>query len=659
MRHHLIFALVVLLAFTGSYTSAGSLADRTQVQMGVLDYESKQTLSTQWQDFEKVLSAQLPQYDFRIELFDHDALENAVASRNLDFVLTTSGNYLQLDHQYGLSSPLATIVRHHRNKPLRAYGGVIFARADNADIRNLEDLSDKRIATISTASFASYQMQAHTLMRDTGKAPTSEQLLVTGSPQTRVVEAVLQGRSDVGFVRSGVLESLAEQGKLDLRQIKILNSQSLPGYPFLTSTLLYPEWPVAAMPHTDRALTNLVAGVLLSLSREKSPVTQHIYGFDVPANYRTTERLLRDLKARPFDTPVKVTFDDIWATFKPHAIAIIIVAMILLASIVVFARLSRALASARDALEIEHQRLKNILWGTHAGTWEWDIDSGDVRFNERWAELIGYTLDELQPTSIDTWIKHTHPDDLVRSNELLQKIFDRKVPAYECEVRMKHKQGHWVWVLDRGKVVAWSSDGKPLKMAGTHTDITEKKNYEKKLERIATTDMLTGLPNRFALMDRLQLAKAIQRRHGGYLAIILLDLDGFKEINDSYGHDAGDQLLIQVAERFQRVVREEDTVARLGGDEFVVVLNGLKEANNCIPQVERLLDAASQPVISNGARLTVSASAGITIFPQKEDASHPALFRQADAAMYEAKKLGKNAYAFAEAVSSKIAKKTA
>jgi diguanylate cyclase (GGDEF)-like protein/PAS domain S-box-containing protein len=495
-------------------------------------------------------------------------------------------------------------------------------------------------------------------MRDTGQAPASERLLVTGSPQTRVVDAVLQGRSDVGFVRSGVLESLAEQGKLDLRQIKVLNSQSLPGYPYLTSSLLYPEWPVAAMPHTDRALTNLVAGVLLSLSREKSPVTQHIYGFDVPANYRTTERLLRDLKARPFDTPVRVTFDDVWATFKPHAIAIIIVAMILLASIVVFARLSQALASARDALEIEHQRLKNILWGTHAGTWEWDIDSGDVRFNERWAEIIGYTLEELQPTSIDTWIKHTHPDDLVRSNELLQKIFDRKVPAYECEVRMKHKQGHWVWILDRGKVVAWSNDGKPLKMAGTHTDITEKKNYEKRLERIATTDILTGLYNRFALIDRLQLAIAIQRRHGGYLAIIFLDLDGFKAVNDSYGHDAGDQLLIQIAERFKCAVREEDTVARLGGDEFVVVLNGLKQADNCIPQVKRLLNAASQPVITNGARVSVSASAGITIFPQKKDVNYSALFRQADAAMYEAKKLGKNTYAFADAVSEQLAKTT-
>jgi len=129
-------------------------------------------------------------------------------------------------------------------------------------------------------------------------------------------------------------------------------------------------------------------------------------------------------------------------------------------------------------LEAQRRRLSDILEGTNAGTWEWNVQTGEVILNERWAGVVGYKLDELASVSIETWIKLTHPDDLARSDALLHKHFDGETPFYECEARMRHKDGRWIWVLDRGKVTVWTDDGKPLWMFGTHLEIDARKQAE-------------------------------------------------------------------------------------------------------------------------------------------------------------------------------------
>ena len=137
-----------------------------------------------------------------------------------------------------------------------------------------------------------------------------------------------------------------------------------------------------------------------------------------------------------------------------------------------------------EALASQSARLSNILEGTHVGTWEWNVRTGATVFNERWAEIIGYTLDELAPVSIETWMKLAHPDDLNLSGELLERHFAGELDYYECESRMRHKDGRWVWVLDRGKVASRTAEGKPLMMFGTHMDITERKQTEQRLDRL-------------------------------------------------------------------------------------------------------------------------------------------------------------------------------
>ncbi|HCX76143.1 MAG TPA: transcriptional regulator, partial [Algoriphagus sp.] len=138
---------------------------------------------------------------------------------------------------------------------------------------------------------------------------------------------------------------------------------------------------------------------------------------------------------------------------------------------------------AETDLADQRQRLTNVIEGTGAGTWEWNVQTGETQYNETWANIIGYTLEELAPLSIQTWIDFAHPEDLEQSNQELEKCFRGETESYESECRMKHKDGRWVWVLDRGKVFSWTKDGKPLMMFGTHVDITEKKLREEEIKR--------------------------------------------------------------------------------------------------------------------------------------------------------------------------------
>ena len=176
------------------------------------------------------------------------------------------------------------------------------------------------------------------------------------------------------------------------------------------------------------------------------------------------------------------------------------------------------------------------------------------------------------------------------------------------------------------------------------TDITPLKVHERELERAAHYDGLTDLPNRILLADRMQQAMVQAQRRSQIMAIAFIDLDGFKAVNDNHGHEAGDLLLKTVSRRIKRTLREGDTLARLGGDEFVAMLIDLSDVASSIPTLTRILDAAAQPVPFGETMLRVSASLGVTYYPQGDDVEASQLLRQADQAMYRAKLDGKNRY---------------
>ncbi|WP_170302077.1 sensor domain-containing diguanylate cyclase [Desulfosarcina widdelii] len=292
------------------------------------------------------------------------------------------------------------------------------------------------------------------------------------------------------------------------------------------------------------------------------------------------------------------------------------------------------LKELEQELQIEQYRLSSIISGTNVGTWEWNVHTGETIFNEHWAEIVGYRLEELQPVSSETWLQLAHPDDLNARRERLEKHFRHQTDIYEFEGRMKHKDGHWVWVLDKGKVFTWTLDGKPLMMFGSHQDITKRKEREQaivslthQLEAQAVTDSLTGLLNRRGWKNCIAREEARTRRYGNKGCVIILDLDGLKKINDTLGHEAGDELILRATRCLRTALRDVDQIARIGGDEFAILSTECTEKN-----VQTILKRVEEQFESEN----VSASWGMAAFDRSTRIE--AAQRVADKKMYEMKK---------------------
>ncbi len=293
---------------------------------------------------------------------------------------------------------------------------------------------------------------------------------------------------------------------------------------------------------------------------------------------------------------------------------------------------------AQEALRESEERYALAARGANDGLWDWNIQTGHVYYSPRWKAMLGWHENEISNTP-EEWFNRIHDADRKRVKEEIAAHRNGSTPHFESEHRMLHKDGTFRWMLNRGLAV-FDDSGKTLRMAGSQTDITERK----------VSDPLTGLPNRLLFIDRLgRLIKHAKRRKDILFAVLFLDLDGFKMINDSMGHLIGDQLLLGVANRLEKCLRSTDTVARLGesftvarlgGDEFTVLLDDLKDPNDAKSAADRLMKALAPPFILGGKEVFTSVSIGIalsnTAYEQAED-----MLRDADTAMYRAKSLGK------------------
>ncbi len=307
-----------------------------------------------------------------------------------------------------------------------------------------------------------------------------------------------------------------------------------------------------------------------------------------------------------------------------------------------FRELQRTHEEEREVLRLTEERLRHALEGSGDAVWDWQLQSGEFHYSRRFADMLGYTEEELGDRS-GTVFKVVHADDERRVRNELRGFLKRKTGYYVSEMRLVCKDGSWKWILCRGTVTQRDEAGEPALMVGTFSDITQLKQHEKQLEHIAHYDALTGIPNRVLLADRLQQALAHSKREGTILAVCYLDLDGFKLVNDTMGHEAGDKVLIEVTQRIKNSIRGDDTVARLGGDEFAVLLLGLHAADECSASLNRLLEAISQPIEIRNKLFEVSASIGVATYPG-DDHDADTLLRHADQAMYSAKQSGKNRY---------------
>ena len=297
---------------------------------------------------------------------------------------------------------------------------------------------------------------------------------------------------------------------------------------------------------------------------------------------------------------------------------------------------------AEETLRESEERYFLAARGANDGLWDWNIKKEEIYYSPRWKAMLGYQDNEITG-SIDEWISRIHPDDHEAVIYAMSNHLHNNTPHFQSEHRIMHRDGTYRWMLVRGMAVR-DANGIAYRMAGSQTDITARKNAEEQLVHDAFHDLLTGLPNRALFLDRLDRMIEYSWRHNNYyFAILFLDLDRFKIINDSLGHAVGDQLLIEISKVLKTCMRKADTVARFGGDEFVVLLDDIPNIQAAAKIAHHIQEVLSKPFQVGNNRIFTSASIGIVLSSDghlsKED-----IVRDADIAMYQAKMLGKAKY---------------
>ncbi len=292
---------------------------------------------------------------------------------------------------------------------------------------------------------------------------------------------------------------------------------------------------------------------------------------------------------------------------------------------------------AEAALRESEERYALAVRGANDGLWDWNIRTGEVYYSPRWKAMLGHEDAEIGAAP-EEWFRRVHPDDIGRVRADIAAHLEGRTPHFEVEHRIRHRDGTYRWMRSRGLAVR-DEAGHASRMSGSQTDITDGK----------VSDPLTGLPNRLLLMDRLTRAIERARRESGYLfTVLFLDLDRFKLVNESLGHQVGDQLLVAIARRLESCLRSGDscarfpmdhTIARLGGDEFTILLEDVRSVSNAVRVAERIQKTLQQAFSLDGHEVFTSASIGLAASTTGYDGAE-ALLRDADTAMYRAKALG-------------------
>ncbi|HEY4002973.1 MAG TPA: diguanylate cyclase, partial [Candidatus Xenobia bacterium] len=295
-----------------------------------------------------------------------------------------------------------------------------------------------------------------------------------------------------------------------------------------------------------------------------------------------------------------------------------------------------------EALRESEERYALAVEGARDGLWDWHLSHNELFYSPRWKAMLGYEADELgsQP---EEWMSRVHEEDLPGLQHALSEHLAGRTGHFEHEHRMRHRDGDWRWMLSRGLAMR-GPDGKAARMAGSQTDISVRRHAEDQLVHHAFHDPLTNLPNRALFTKRLTAALELARVQPEYcFAVLFLDLDRFKVINDSLGHVVGDQVLQGIAGRLLNALRPTDMVARLGGDEFAVLLDDLRQHHDAALVAERIQRDLETPTVIHGRDVYSTASVGIALSDLRHEKAEDFL-RDADTAMYRAKAAGRSRY---------------
>lgn len=305
-------------------------------------------------------------------------------------------------------------------------------------------------------------------------------------------------------------------------------------------------------------------------------------------------------------------------------------------------KLNQKLVELQGELKESLERYQLVIEGSSDGIFEWNIKNNSMFYSKQYKNALGLSPNDKFETLGD-WIKLLHPEDKEHVLSTLRDYLGRKIENYCVEYRISHKDGEYKWMLTKGQAI-WDKESKPLRIAGSHTDITERKINDKQLFELAYLDKVTGLHNRAYFLEKIN--EVIEQNEvGKQFAVLFIDLDKFKEVNDTLGHDIGDLLLRDVSKILKNHVSEEDIVVRLGGDEFII----LKRIVNHVSEIREFCEEIDQqfvePWFIHGRKFYITLSIGIAIYP-RDGIDCRTLMKNADMAMYRAKELGRNKFVF-------------
>lgn len=497
----LLAAVLIIPAQSANSQSASEDITKTKsiIRIGILAYQGYKNVIIRWQPTATLLSENIRQFSFELVPLSLQEMDRHVKNHLLDFVITNPGNYIHLSHTYGISR-IATLVNKKNNLVASKFGAVIFTKSNRDDIKSLQDIRGKTLSAVNKNGFGGFYMaQLAFKKQDIAIFEDAKEVIFTGFPQIQVLKLVLSGKSDIGTFRTDSLEQLVKYQNFDLSKIKILNQQNTKGFPFLLSTALYPEWPMAKLPNTSKEVAHLVALALLSMPENSdAAIAAQSAGWTIPLNYKPVYDLLKTLKASPFDIEKKLSLRDVFEEYF-KSIFVIILGILLIAT--------------------------SLFWIT----------------------------------------------------KLNQKI------------RNSNKQ---------------------LK-----SEIRKRTRLTNKLEYLATHDELTGILNRRAFTAELQEELDRSARYNHTFSLMLLDIDKFKSVNDNFGHQTGDKLLVEISQRISILLRSNDLFFRIGGDEFAIINIDVDSKHEIETLCDRIYHTLNKPHHIGNDRILSSMSIGYAIYP--------------------------------------------
>lgn len=651
--HALWLAILLILWLTAGLAAAQA---SNTIRIGVLAKRGSEITLSRWSATADYLSERIPAYRFVITPLDFQQISNAVVAGNIDFVLANPAIYVTFEKQYGISR-IATLKNLIGGNSYSQFGGVIFARADLAGFSTLADIRDRHLSAVDKTSLGGFQM-AWREMLHAGIDPYRDTAsLDFAGTHDAVVYAVLRGDADIGTVRTDTLERMALENKIQLADIQVLpHGGEEHVFDLLHSTRLYPEWPIARLRHTPQALAESVAQALLSMPADSRAATaSHSAGWTIPMNYQAIHQLLADLQLPPYEPkPISITEFILqhWLLVSLVAGGFIVTSAFSIAlsrKNLILTETGKKLQLARDQLELrveertrelldKEKELEILIENIPSAVFVKQAD--DLRYvlcNQAAEELFGYSRSEIIGQCNEDFLPADEARRLTDSDHhILQNgcQMDREEHRLHTPAGLRYVQTRKVCIPD--------TRGNPKYLLGIVHDITDHKLAREKLARLATHDPLTDLYNRRVFEQRLNEAVLRAQRYDEAVSLLMLDLDHFKQINDSHGHRAGDEILRRVAHVILKQIRGTDLAARYGGEEFAVILSGTSEsqADEMSERIRQHIQALEIKIDSDTCAST-TISIGISEYsPQL--ASSEALIEAADQALYRAKQEGRN-----------------